>query len=284
MNKSDQVILVKDSAVLPGAEGLPFSYGRRGKYGLPRMRGQQPLLPHVHGLGNIPRGPQVRQFKQVTDGLDARRGNHGDQCPVPKHDLNHEFETFKADMANKNVKINCSQQRFNDLAVNQETNAIDFISIVEAKGALQAEGQGLLTNIRRPSNPDVRLDFEANDIITGKRIFVDHKSMIDFNVFAAETGKNINKFPTHKKVAYDMGAKIAKQKETFLGYVDGPKSKNDVWHLVDFERMGNPLEKPLLIEYVLQGAERAGCGENIFFLNYEGPFNQGVVNPGIDKQ
>ena len=38
-------------------------------------------------------------------------------------------------------------------------------------------------------NPSLR-DFEATDIKTGKRIFVDHKGMIDFH-----QGKDISRFP-----------------------------------------------------------------------------------------
>ena len=78
-------------------------------------------------------------------------------------------------------------------------------------------------NLRRPANPDVRLDFEATDIKTGKRIFVDHKGMIDFQSLA-DQGKDISRFPSHETVAYRMGQEIPSQKERFIGLPQGPKS------------------------------------------------------------
>jgi hypothetical protein len=164
--------------------------------------------------------------------------------------------------------VECDQQRFNDLSVNQETGAIDEKSIFEAKGGLQGEGQKMYTNLSRPANPDVRLDFEATDINTGKRIFVDHKEMIDFQSLA-DQGKNISRFPSHEAVAYRLGQNIPSQKERFVGLPQGPKSANEVLHLVNFDKIRNSLEKPSLVSAVLNGAEDAGCGDNIAFINFE---------------
>ena len=75
-------------------------------------------------------------------------------------------------------------------------------------------------DLHRPANPDVRLDFEAIDIKTLKRIFVDHKGMIDFQRLADE-GKDISKFPSHVTVAYRMRQDIPSQKERFVGLPQG---------------------------------------------------------------
>ena len=172
------------------------------------------------------------------------------------------------DMSQKGIEVECDQQRFNDLSVNQETGAIDEKSIFEAKGGLQGEGQGMYKDLRRPANPDVGLDFEATDIKTGNLIFVDHKGMIDFQSLA-DRGKDISKFPSHQTVAYNMGKDIPSQKERFVGIPQGPESANEVLHLVNFAKIRNPLEKPYLVSAVLNGAEDAGCGDNIAFINFE---------------
>jgi len=66
-----------------------------------------------------------------------------------------------------------------------------------------------------------------------------------------------------------MGQDIPGQKERFIGLSQGPKSVNEVFHLVNFENIRNPLEKPSLVSAVLNGAEDAGYAENIAFINYE---------------
>jgi hypothetical protein len=235
------------------------------------MRGSKPIevLPpqNIQGLGNIPEGPKIRSFKEVDTGLNARRGNRDDQCPAPKFNMEKEYTIFMEDMSQKGIEVECDQQRFNDLCVNQEPGAIDEKSIFEAKGSLQGEGQGMYKDLRRPANPDVRLDFEATDIKTGNRIFVDHKGMIDFQSLA-DQGKDISKFPSHQTVAYNMGQDIPSQKERFVG----PESANEVLHLVNFAKIRNPLEKPYLVSAVLNGAEDAGWTGNIElikFINFE---------------
>jgi hypothetical protein len=117
-------------------------------------------------------------------------------------------------------------------------------------------------------NPDVRLDFEATDIKTGNPIFVDHKGMIDFQSLA-DQGKDISRFPSHETVAYRMGQAIPSQKECFIGLPQGPKSEKEVLHLVNFDKIKDPLEKPYLVSAVLNGAEDAGCDDNILFINFE---------------
>lgn len=79
---------------------------------------------------------------------------------------------FMEDMAQKGIEVKCNQQRFNDLSVNQETGAIDEKSIFEPKRGLRGEGQRMCQNLRRPANPDVRLDFQATGIKTGNQSYL----------------------------------------------------------------------------------------------------------------
>ena len=272
-NDIDEVILVENNGILPGADGFPLNNNprRRHPFGRPRMRGRGITVDppqKIQGLGNIPEAPKVRSFKEVGTDLNARHGNRGDQCPAPEFDMKKEYTILMEDMSQKGIELECDQQRFNDLCVNQETGAIDEKSIFEAKGALQGEGQQMYRNLRRPANPDVRLDFEATDIKTGNTIFVDHKGMIDFQSLE-DQGKDISRFPSHETVAYRMGQAIPSQKERFIGIPQGPKSANEVLHLVNFDKIRNSLEKPSLLSAVLNGAEDAGCGDNIAFINFE---------------
>jgi hypothetical protein len=66
-----------------------------------------------------------------------------------------------------------------------------------------------------------------------------------------------------------MGKNIPSQKERFIGLPQGPNSADEVFHLVNFDKIKNPFEKPLLVSAVLKGAEDAGCSDNIIFINFE---------------
>jgi hypothetical protein len=100
LNEPDEVILIKDDGILPGAEGYtPNSNPRkRHPFGRPRMRGSKPIevFPpqNIQGLGNIPEEPKVRSFREVDTGLNAGRGNPGDQCPAPKFNMEKEYTIF----------------------------------------------------------------------------------------------------------------------------------------------------------------------------------------------
>jgi hypothetical protein len=231
-----------------------FPQGRywRHPLGPPRIRPQETLPvalqnpQNIKGIGNVQNAPSVRGFKDIDTGLDGRRGNRGDRCPAPEINMEKKFRMFMEDMANKKLYPDCDQQRFNELSINLEKGEFTEQSISEARGVLQAEAQGMFFNVRRPSNPKIKLDFEGDDIKTGAKIFVDHKAMIDFKSItlkARAKGRGIDGFPSHRQVAYDMGKDIVAQKERHLNFIDGPKSAKDVLHVVDFCNIKDPVEK-----------------------------------------
>jgi hypothetical protein len=210
---------------------------------------------------------QIRPVTKLVDtGLNGRPRNHGDQCPVPKLNMNQKYKTFMASMKQKGLEVNCSQKRFNNLCVNPQTGNIDEKSLIEAKGGLQGEAQGLYQNLRRPSNQEVNLDFEIKS--QNGYTHLDLKTPIDFEDLVGQ-GKDISSFPSHKTVAYSIGQDIPNQKERFIGLLQGPKSANEVLHLVNFGNIRNSLEKPSLVSAVLNGAEDAGCPDNIAVINFE---------------
>jgi hypothetical protein len=66
-----------------------------------------------------------------------------------------------------------------------------------------------------------------------------------------------------------MGKDSVDQKGKFIGMDQGPASMEEVVHLYNFDKIRNSLEKPSLVSAVLNGAEDAGCGDNIAFINFE---------------
>lgn len=67
-------------------------------------------------------------------------------------------------------------------------------------------------------------------------------------------------------MAYDIGLNIVKQKDRFIGQENGPKSADDVDHIVDLVRSIDH-EKLIVRETILQGARAAGSDTGIMFLN-----------------
>ena len=59
-------------------------------------------------------------------------------------------------------------------------------------------------------------------------------------------------------MAYNIGAKIPKQKNHYVGVPGGPKSSKDVIHLIDLREITDSVESLVLIEEVLRGAQEAG--------------------------
>jgi len=171
-------------------------------------------------------------------------------------------------MNDKGYEVNISEDRFIQLSKNPQTGKFDKKSIFEAEGGLQAEVQGLYSNLRRTRNPKVDLDFEATSVKTGQTIFIDHKGMIDFGSLS-DIGIDTSGFPSHESVAFNMGKDSVDQKGRFVGLDKGPKSRSDVLHLYNFKNIRNNAEIPFLVQAVLNGAEQAGYTDGIHFINYE---------------
>ena len=268
----DEVILVKDDGILPGADGFPLNNNprRRHPIGRPRMRGRGITVDppqNIQGLGNIPEAPKVRSFREVDTGLNARRGNRGDQCPAPEFDMKKQYENFMQEMSEKGYELECSQERFNELSTNPQTGSPDEKSLIEAKGGLQGEAEGMYTNIRRPSNKAVDLDFEIDS--SKGYTYVDYKTPIDFQDLVDKKGIDISNFPSLETVAYNMGKKIPPQKEEFCGLPGGPKSPDNVLHVVNLDLIRDSNQKQNMIDRVLKGAEdKSDNTVGIYFLNY----------------
>lgn len=266
----DEVILVKNDGLLPGADGFsPNNYPRKPHY-IPRIRGKSITADppqNIQGLGNIPEAQKVRSFKEVDTSLNGQRGNRGDQCPAPKFDMKKEYENFMQEISEKGYELECSQERFNELSTNPKTDSPDEKSLIEAKGGLQGEAQGMYTNIRRPSNKAVDLDFEINSL--KGYTHVDFKTPIDFQELADKKKIDVSNFPNLETVGYNMGKKIPPQKKQFCGLPNGPKSPENVLHVVNLDLIKDSQQKQNMIDSVLKGAEeKSNKTVGIYFLNY----------------
>jgi len=177
------------------------------------------------------------------------------------------YQNFISQMSDKGYEVNISEDRFLELSRNPQTSAIDEKSLIEAKGGLQGEAQGMYTNIRRPSNKAVDLDFEIDS--SKGYTHVDFKTPIDFQDLADKKGIDVSNFPSLETVAYNMGKKIPPQKEDFCGLPSGPKSPENVLHVVNLDLIRDSNQKQNMIDSVLKGAEDKGSNTSgIYFLNY----------------
>ena len=256
--KMDEVILVKSDGILPGVEAyLPRNNPRRRHpFGRPRIRGSKSVdvfsPQNIQGLGNIPKGPKVRSFREVETGLNARRGNRGDQCPASKFNIYEEHKNFLQEMKSKGHfvdEIDCDLERFEKLSTNPETNFITRKAINEAKTILQSEQENLITNARRPNlkKGEPNLDFVVDG--PGSYKYVDVKNPIDPRKFppAKEKPESFN------KMAKRIGEKITKQKG----------GSDNVLHIVDLEQIP-PEVKENITKKIIEGA---GSPKDIKFIN-----------------
>ena len=122
--------------------------------------------------------------------------------------------------------------------------------------------------MRLLENSKVDLDFVIKRTNSKETIFIDHKKMIDFDTLS-DKRIDISDFPSHERVAFNMGKDSVNQKSKFLNINQGPVSIAEVIHLYNFENIRNKTEIPFLMQAVLNGAEQAGYTDGILFLNYE---------------
>ena len=117
------------------------------------------------------------------------------------------------------------------------------------------------------SDSKVDLDFEINS--SKGYTHVDFKTPIDFQDLADNKGIDVSNFPSLETVAYNMGKKIPPQKEEFCGLPGGPKSPDNVLHVVNLDLIKDSNQKQNMIDRVLKEAEdKSGNTRDIYFLNY----------------
>lgn len=173
-------------------------------------------------------------------------------------------------MEEKNIEIDCDQERFNRLCINPQIEKRNGKSLYETRSGLQGENQGLYKDLQINENGDVILDFEANEISTGRRIYINSKSSKDFGTMTKEKRIDTSYFSSYDFVYYNIGKEIPPQKTRFIKRENGPQLLEKVLYFVNLENVVNYQEKPGLISAVLEGVEfDKGLSEGIIFINYQ---------------
>jgi hypothetical protein len=126
---------------------------------------------------------------------------------------------------------NYDQEKFKELAKDPRANKEVFhkTTVDEARTALQSEMEGIVDNIQRIEKPickSVDLDFKVDGPAPYTHMDVKHP-------VGSEILRKQNRQVDIKTMAYDMGERIVDQKEKFCELEQGPKSSENVLHIVD---------------------------------------------------
>jgi len=210
------------------------------------------------------------QFNLMLKNSKKKSKKRSKNCnSVSKERVLKAHDEFIKKIKDKNLLYKVSKERFCDLYINLQTVYFDEKSIFEVQGGLQLEAQGLISNLRRIKSSNAELDFKCELVKTQKTIFLDHKGMIDFNQLAIGKNADVSNFPTHESVAFNMGKSSIAQKERFLSFENGPNSTLEVFHVYNFDKMLNSIEKPYLVKAVMDEIDMMGGDQyKGFFINF----------------
>ena len=163
-----------------------------------------------------------------------------------------------------------NERIFRECSINPQTGKQDHKSVLETRAVLQAKRKGLLTDVSRPKNPKVDLDFEVKGL--GRYENITHIDVKTPASLQALQGQGIKPSgpKTYSKMGESMGSKLIKQKARFCGLEGGPSGPQNVLHIIDFRNIPTYTNKSTIATHLLEAAERAGnTTENILFLNFE---------------
>lgn len=154
-----------------------------------------------------------------------------------------------------------SQVRFKELAKdpNARTTVYHKTTVDEARSALQSEIIGIIEGVERIPRPyckSVDLDFRISGPAPYSHLDMKHPVG---SAILKKQGRNI----TLKTMSFDLGESISEQKNRFCGLEGGPKSSENVLHIVDLCYVPKN-EKEIVKGLCLKGA---GNPEGILFLN-----------------
>ena len=159
---------------------------------------------------------------------------------------------------------NYDEEKFKELSKDPRADKEVFhkTTVDEARAAIQSEMEEIVDNPQRIEKPfckSVDLDFKVDGPAPYTHMDVKHP-------VGSEILRKQNRKVDIKTMAYDMGERIFDQKERFCELEQGPKSSENVLHIVDLAYVSS-YEKEIVKEYCLKGAEDAGSSEGIQFLN-----------------
>jgi hypothetical protein len=163
-----------------------------------------------------------------------------------------------------------NEKIFRECSINPQTKIQDDKSIAEAKAILQAKRNGLVTDVCRPKNPKVDLDFEVKGLGSYENItHVDVKRPVSLQNLELQ-GKAVSGPNSYSKIGSSMGRKLIKQKSRFCNIEGGPSTPQNVLHIVDLRNIPTYYNKSTIVTHLLEVAEQTGnTTENIVFLNFK---------------
>lgn len=199
--------------------------------------------PHVEAAHNLLFGkPKTDKFssQRFETKLEGRK-RHRAEIKIDMNDQYHKF------LLTKNWNTNCSRQRFEELCRDQKTGSIDFSSIDEALGLLEAEGRGFVEGGYRTEKDVIDADFGV-------------KGPHPYDLADVKTPINWGKGNEDLKAAAErMGKKIIQQRSRMQGYGKTPL------HIVDLRKL-NASEKTSYKQSVL---DAIGTSKDLVFVNDE---------------
>ena len=251
--------IVSQTLHLRGGDGWKFGPGSKARGAAARNHGRSsglfvegftPLNPYGHHHRYPVRVPIKVEPNPFQPGDGGGNGSSG-----PK----------------KSEYIETENERiFRECSINPQTGQQDNKSVLEARAVLQAKRQGLVTDVSRPNNPKVDLDFEVKGLGRYENItHVDVKTPVSLQALRAQ-GIKPSGPKSYPKMGRVMGTKLIEQKARFCGLDGGPELPENVLHIVDLRNIPTYQNKSTIVTHLLEAAERAAnTTENILFLNFD---------------
>ena len=153
--KPDEVILVKNEGILPGADAFPPPFPQRhGGRTTNAMGGSSPGSNSApsSGTGNLAGNCPSNLTPRFPHQLSSNYQNQNNKKKKNSTQVSEErvieaYQNFILEMNDKGYQANISEDRFLKLSTNPQTGVFDEKSNFEAEGGLQGEVEGLYSNL-----------------------------------------------------------------------------------------------------------------------------------------
>ena len=223
------------------------------------------------GNFNIPKPPSVRCSAKLDDmGFTGYlKPGESKSMETLSQTLSQEYteyqQKFNSPPVSKRFDTkNYDQEKFKELSKDPNAKKTVFhkTTVDEARSALHAEMEGHIENPQRLDQSftkSVDLDFKVDGPYPFTHVDIKHP-------VGSEILQKQNSPMDLETMAYKMGGKLVDQKNRFCNLEQGPKTSENVLHIVDLAYVPSH-EKEIIKEYCLKGAEDAGGSEGILFLN-----------------
>ena len=224
------------------------------------------------GNFNIPKPPSVRCSAKLDDMGFTGYLKPGESKSMEElsQTLSQEYSNYQQDfnsppLSERFDTTNYDQEKFLELGADpnaKKKTVFHKTTVDEARSALHAEMEGHIENPQRLDQSftkSVDLDFKVDGPYPFTHVDIKHP-------VGSEILQKQNNPMDLETMAYKMGGKLVDQKNRFCNLEQGPKTSENVLHIVDLAYVPSH-EKEIIKEYCLKGAEDAGGSEGILFLN-----------------